>query len=501
MVLGAVALALAAVAFPVATGRYPPILDLPQMLAQVDLAAAVVRGEAPEMELRWLSPNKIAYPVLALARWLGGDAWGPRLAVFAVLALGVAGIFLFARRRGRAPEAALLATVWLWSGSLYVGLFHFVLGLLPGLYWLDELTRPRPGGARRLALRAAVGAWLLYLAHALWLAAGLLFLPLALLAQRAPRAEWLARLVGVAPVVALALAWYPSLERGGWGTSTLAAAPLLERLGSPAAIVATFLGGLRGPVEAWLLAALALWVGTGLAAAWRQRRHPAVGSRAEPAATVDHALLATGGALALFALLAPESFGDTALFGRRWAWFAGLLIVLGAPPPPLGARLRRALAALVVAAFAVVTWSVWAQTDRRYLGGLEPLLAAIEPADRVLGLDTVGPPPGLWVPVLRHAGAWAQVERGAEVGFSFAEVPTSLVVYRGLPVRRGWTAWLHNQPERLLDRDLEHFSKVLLAASPADQAAFRARFAGFEPVVSRGPWTLWARARAASPSG
>lgn len=104
-------LALLAVASPVATGRYPPILDLPQMLAQVDLAAAVVRGEAPEMELRWLSPNKIAYPVLALARWLGGDAWGPRLAVFGVLALGVAGIFLFARRRGRAPEAALLATV------------------------------------------------------------------------------------------------------------------------------------------------------------------------------------------------------------------------------------------------------------------------------------------------------------------------------------------------------------------------------------------------------
>src|SRR5512143_2202321 len=75
------AAALALAALPVATVRYPPILDLPQQLAQIDLAGRALGAEASVYRIQWWQPDKVAYPLLALARFAGGEAWGPRLAV------------------------------------------------------------------------------------------------------------------------------------------------------------------------------------------------------------------------------------------------------------------------------------------------------------------------------------------------------------------------------------------------------------------------------------
>jgi len=228
------------------------------------------------------------------------------------------------------------------------------------------------------------------------------------------------------------------------------------------------------------VAAVALWLAAGL---WSAR---ATGARS------DRALALLGGLLLVPALVAPESLGDTALFGRRWGWVAAVCLVLAVPPPRVRAPLRAAFVLVLVAGFATVQLAEWRDFERRWTAGFERLLEPIARGERVLGLDFVRRVPGLWVHPLFQMPAYAQLERGAELGYSFAETASSLVVYRDLPAPRPWTPRLEHHPDRLADADLDHFAWVLAAGVPDLHAALTAGFPRLEERASAGPWRLYA---------
>ena len=56
-------------AAPALLVTFPPITDLPQQLAQIPLAAEAISGTAPDYTVQWWTPNKLSYPLLALAWW------------------------------------------------------------------------------------------------------------------------------------------------------------------------------------------------------------------------------------------------------------------------------------------------------------------------------------------------------------------------------------------------------------------------------------------------
>ena len=473
----AATLALAAV--PVLGVRYPPILDLPQQLAQIDLLGRALAEPDGPYRVQWWEPDKLGYPLLALAR-AAGEVWAPRLAVLLTQAAWIAAVFALAARRGRAPEQAALATLFLWSGTFYGGFVHFLLGVVALVFWVPELARARPERSlRHVAVATFLGGLLLWLAHALWLAAGFVLVPLALAARRAPRAEWAARALGLAPLAAASLAWYATFVRSGWDSTLYFGAPWSTRLTSPPYLASVVLGGLRGTIETWIVAALGLWLLAGLATA-RGR------------AGVDRALAALGVTLLLFALAAPESLGATAMFGRRWGWVGAVCLVLAVPPPEVRTGLRAVFALSLVGALSAATFAAWRDFGRSWMAGFERTLAPIGAGERVLGLDLVRVVPRLWIHPFFQMPAYAQIERGAEIGYSFAETPSSLVVFDRLPVVRGWTKHLELYPSGLRNSDLDHFEWLLVIAPPDLHAALAARFPVLAERATAGPWRLYA---------
>jgi hypothetical protein len=254
--------------------------------------------------------------------------------------------------------------------------------------------------------------------------------------------------------------------------------PWTERLTSPDYLRTVLLGGLSSPVEGWLLGFVALWLAAGL-----------INSRG---AGVDRPLALLGSALLAVALLAPESVGAAALFGRRWGWVAAVCLVLAVPPPRVRPALRTLFVFALVGALSAATLAAWRDFGRNWTGGFERLLTPIRMDDRVLGLDFVRVVPRLRIDPMFHMAAYAQTERGAEIAYSFAETPSSLVVFDDLPMTREWTKNLHLYPGDLVDDDLRHFDWLLVVARPDMHSALLARFASLVEREKAGPWRLYA---------
>lgn len=480
------------VAIPVGViDRYPPIVDLPQLLEQIKLLSEVLAGRRPDLEVQVWSPNKLGYAVLIPAWWLGGPAFGPRLAAWGLAAVVLAGCAWAVHRLGLPGERLLWCVPWIWSCPYQVGLAHFVLGFVPALFWIEELRRAPRAEERAvlLGLKALGLGLFLYLAHALWLLwAGFLWLGFAVAFRRSWKTH-LARGIGLGIPFLVAAAWYLTLEQRGWREQGYWYFSLEKRWFSLDAIAAHFLGVSRGSFEPALLAVLfgfCLW-------GWLTGSKNFSGNSQAKEASVfpsHRVYLGIALPLLLFALLGPEAVGDTALFSRRWGAIGGLFLMLSAPEPHAPNWLKRSLVCLVPLITTIQVAVRWEQADSQ---GFKPLLSLaplLNPGDRLLEVERYGPPQDFWLPVLRHAALYLAAERGIETNFSFAEFPSSLVVYRKMPLQRGWRYRTVPGPPGLTAQDLSQFDWILFSGRSQDQIAF-GRMMGLKPVASAGVWVLW----------
>jgi hypothetical protein len=145
-------------------------------------------------------------------------------------------------------------------------------------------------------------------------------------------------------------------------------------------------------------------------------------------------------------------------------------------------------AAAVLAGQAAVTAAFWRRVEAEELTGLDEALAALPAAPRTLGLQ-LGPP-SRWLrsAPFGHVVAYSQALRGGELNFSFAEMPSSPVVYRR-PREVPWTEALELAPWRVRRSDFLHFDFVLIRG----REAVHAEVAGdvLEPVTAEGQWRLY----------
>lgn len=497
--LALAAVSLVAVALPFLVVRYPPVADLPQQAVQIRLLLDAIGDPSAPYAVEWLSPNRLSYAVLGGAWLLFGPEHAGRLAMVAIGALWVTAAHVLARRRGRPAEAAVLASVLFFNHATYWGFYSFALGLPAFVLFLDLADRApdRLSWRDRLALLGA--ALFLFLAHALWLAAGLVWLGVSSLLFRGVRAS-LSRAVTVAPLVAWAAGWSATLE----GT-VLDAPPVWRdvraRAGTEWMVDAT-LGGLAGEVERWVVAVLVAWVAAG-ALAWA----------ASPRARWDRTLAAAALLFAAAALVLPDKTHNTIRFAQRWMPVAAFFAVLAVPARPWAAaaagRRRRALAAVlacgIALAFSLRTAHAWRDFERHELSGLDQALAALPERPRVLGLDLVKGSEVVRGRPFLQTFAYAQLLRGGSLAFTFAVFPSSLVGLRDARPEP-WTPNLVWNPENVRRADALHFDFVLVNGSDDAAHGAIARRLSLGAVTTQGRWRLYRvspppRERNAAPAG
>ena len=462
-------------ALPLLLVRYPPVTDLPQHVAQVRLFLEALRqsGGGP-YAIQWFTPYALVYALLGGLWALLGPENAGRAGVVVLGLLWAGGVHGLAGRRGRAPEAAVLASLLFFSHITYWGFLSFLMGWPAFLLWLDRTTRPPPRAAWAEASVALGLAALLYTAHALWFAAALAWVGLQAVTRQVPLRRSLWRALGVAPVAVGAAIWYPHLaQRGFTSAPTWVIPPHLRLL--PPWWVDAGLGGLRGSLEPAVFVAFALWAGLGL---WQHR--------GRLRAAVDRPLLTCAGLLLLLGLVLPDKYSNTISFAGRWVPPGLALLLLGLPAPELRPLLRRSFAVGLAVAFVGATALRWLEFDAVELEGLRESLARLPPEQRVLGLDFHTRSPIVKGRPFLQTFAYAQVLRGGQVYFSFAEFAPSLVVFaqrREVP----WPERLNWYPERIRPRDLGYFDAVL-AAGDAQQHAWLVAH-GLVPVTPEP--TLW----------
>ena len=463
-------------ALPFLVSRFPPITDLPQHAAQIRLLGEAL-GENRELyRVQWLTPYGLSYLLPGMGWLLGGPLAAGRLGFLFAACLWAGALHAAAARSARAPEGAVVASVFVFSHVLYWGFLSFLAGFAAFAVWLraSEASRGKALTVRRGAGLVASGA-LLYFTHALWFALGCLWLVVDGLRSRLPPRALAARALCLTPFVALAALWVPGLARRGFDSAAHWPDSAWERF-SPEGFTAAALGGLRGPLEPLALAAVLAWIALG---AWQRRGE---GRRAW-----DGRLLVLAALLAACWAVLPVKAMNTIYLAERWLPCALAALVLASPAPRLG-RVARLVPAMALAAFVAATAVYWIACERTSLAGLDAVLRALPPRPRVLGLSFAHSPLLRGEP-FRQTFAYAQVVRGGELNFSFADFAPELVVYRE-PRTPPWTSGLEWFPERARTRDAAFFDFVVASGGERDHERLRSGL-GLEPVTAAGTWRLY----------
>ncbi|MCP3956235.1 MAG: hypothetical protein GY719_00090 [bacterium] len=475
------------VAIPFLAVTIPPITDLPQQTAQIRLLSEALEGEdayrIQVYRIQWWHPNKLGYVPLLVTWAFSSPLAAGRLGVLLIGLVWVGALHALARATGRPAPAAALASVFFFNHLTYWGLLNFVLGLPVFALWFVLLDRlPPEGPGWREGWKLSATAMLLYCAHVLWLAGGLIWLMAGAMLNRAPLLGLARRLAWVAPAPIAALLWYPQLQTSGFVSETFWGRSPLGRL-HPEWWLNSALGGLEGKVEPILGIAIVGWL---LIVVSSRLGKPPMN---KPEDGFHRGLLAAGLLFTAAALCLPAVIQNTVFFASRWLPAGAVLLVLAWPRPRLRPALRAAVPYVVLASLTVATAAVWIEFEERELDGLREALT-VPPGERLLGLDFVHDGERIKGFPYYHLYAYSQALHGGELARSFAELGSSLVVYRDLPRENPWTEALDWKSHRIRKPDMDHFQHVLIFGDPEIHARFSAD-ERLVPVTAEKPWRLY----------
>lgn len=472
------------VAVPFALVRFPPVTDLPQNLAQIRLFVDAWQNPNSAYEIQWLTPNIASYPLLAAAWALCPPETAGRAGMLALALAWTAAVHVLAARRQRPIAAVVLASAFVFNHAFYWGFLNFIVGWMSFTMWFLLTTRAAsPSWRWREAIQLCAVAALLFMSHALWLAVGLLWLAIHAAVHRLSWRQCAMRLASVAPVLVLAVVWYPQLERGGFVSSTVWGDSFFTRF-TPAWIVDAALGGIRGASEDAVLLLVLGWIAAAAVHMWRTGW------------TGDTDFLAAALMFAVLGLVLPDQHMNTILFATRWVPPAVILVLLAMPAPAVLQRWQSTVAFAVVGVFCVATALAWQRFEREELSGLPEALATLPPGSRLVGLDFAKESPIIKGRPFVQTFAYAQVLRGGTLNMSFAGFPASLVVYR-TRARMPWTGGLEWFAERAQAADLEYFDYALLNGGEQVHGAMRT-VPNLIPRTREGRWRLYQVAHSTS---
>ena len=467
------------ISIPFLMTQYPPITDLPQHSAQIRLFLETLGNPSQSAyKIQWLTPYSVSYAVLGGAWALFGPLNAGRMAMLAIVLLWVGSIHGIAWKRDRSGAAACVASVFALNHVINWGFYSFAIGFPAFCLWF-ALTSERDSSTKPIVrgLTLLVTAFLLYISHVLWFAAGVLWLGLSGLILRRDVRGSVRDLALLLPLFVAIWFWYPLFSHSSMATPALWVSGPLDRL-TFSAICDSALGGIRGPTELIVLGAAFAWIGLGL-----------LQHRTNLVELIDWPLLLAGGMFFTLAVVLPDKYMNTIRFGQRWMPPALIMFVLALPSPAVRPLIRRAAAIALVAIFCIFVSKAWLNFEHTELSGLPQALKALPESPRVVGLafgnksDFVKGYPFI------QMFAYAQALKGGTLNFSFAEWSPCLVVYKK-PFVRPWTRGLEWFPQRVQESDLNYFDYALFMG-PDELYTKLAHDPRLAPVTTTGRWRLY----------
>lgn len=466
------------VGLPFLVTSFPPITDLPQHVAQVRLFIDAWNDPSSLYRIQWQTPYSLVYALLgaiwAVASPLDVGRYG-MLVIGGLWALAAHGL---AARRGRPLEAAVLATPLFFNHATYWGFYNFLLGWPLFVLWLLLVAKRRETPFRpRDAIFYLGTATLLFFTHALWFAAGILWLVLSGFVFRVELRRLGLELASLTPIGVPALLWYLELRKSQFSTPAYWIVNPLQRL-SPDWLQGAVLGGLWSSSEGVFLLLIVLWAMVGV---WQKRRTLLASS--------DRLLLLAAAMFAVMVLVLPYKFENTIQFAERWAPPAATLLLIGLPSPDLKPFARVLAAFAIAVSLCLSTTLLWVTFEEVEMSGLAETLDALPEGQRVLGLDLIQMSSVVRGRPFIQGFAYAQVARGGRLNFSFAQFKPSLVIWAD-PKAAPWTSGLEWLGDRVKTADFKHFDYVIVNAAPLFHQGFSwPEF--IEPVTSEGRWRLY----------
>jgi hypothetical protein len=463
---------------PIVLTEFPPSTDLPQHIAQVRLFLDTLKSPGGPYVIQWLAPNNLVYSLILMLWSVLPVAYvGPAVLVL-IIFLWIAAIFLLAAGKGRSTEAAILASLLVFNQSFYWGFLNFMTGFPVFVLWF-ALTTKAPGRRSWKYYAGLVGiSFLLYGGHALWLAAGGAWLVLIGLLKKIKVKEFLLRLATIIPCGLVALLWYPRLSNSRAASGFDVAphwSPLFDRLSS---FVDAAFGGIRGPVEIMVFVFLYGWCGLSV---WQNRRR--LGG------LIEKDMLAAGGFFLAIVIIAPDKFMNTIFFGSRWFPIALIFLLLSLPVPSIRRPSAKTVALAIAAAFFLITTIAWHKYATEDLSGLRESLEHIPSSSTVLGLDLIKNSEIIKGRPFLQLFAYAQVFKGCELSFSFAEHYSGLVAYKAKR-EVSWTPGLEWFAAKVKRSDFGFFDYVLVNSLERDHKTLSS-FNELLPMTNSGRWRLY----------
>jgi hypothetical protein len=469
---------LALAVLPILVTPYPPATDLPQHLAQVRLFVEALKDPGGPYVINWAAPGNLIYIVIFIFRAILPSDWVARAVLILLVILWISTIHLLAAARGRPVAAAIVASLLVFNQSFYWGFINFLLGFpVFALWFVLTVKDPRSDNRDRCAL-LVLTSLLLYESHALWFAVGAAWLFMITAIRKPPLRTLLLQLAVLAPCGAVAALWYPSLAAARAAAGFDVAPhwlPFFERLGS---LLSAAFGGIRGPAENLAFVYLYAWIALSI---WR--------NRGRLKGLIDRDLLAVPALLSVILLFAPHMYMNTIFFASRWLPTAMIFLFLALPAPYPDRNPLRLVSLGTLAALFLATFFAWRGYRLVELDGFQESLDRLPASSRVLGLDLVKESDYIKGRPFLQLHAYAQIQKGCDLSFSFARHYSSLVALRD-HANVTWTYGLDWHPERTKRTDFGFFDYVLVNGTE-DGHKIVLSYSELSPVTRSGRWRLY----------
>jgi hypothetical protein len=474
IVLAALCCCLAATPFLMV--KFPPITDLPQHAAQIRLFSEALGQPDSPYRIQWITPYSLVYGVLGASWIVFGPEGAGRFGMLFIALIWIIMLHLLAARLKRPPLAAALASVLFFGHIMYWGFYQFAFGWP---LFIGYLLLLRVGFRRRWKETLAfLGAWvILYFTHILWFFVAVFWLGVTHLFLNRDIKTFFFRAAGALPFFALAAAWYPNLAAYGFQSKTVWVTVPFERL-LPTWLAEASFGGIKGSLEPIFFGFIVVWI----LLAWLPNRR-------EFLAKSDRGLLILCAFLVVLALILPDKHTNTIRFCQRWVPPALAFLLLALPEIKIRkAVLTGAVLASLVAFFAITSLN-WMAFEKSELSGLQESLKALPSNPRTIGLSYLKESSVVRGRPFIQVFSYAQVYRGGDLNFSFADFGPSLVIYRE-PRRLPWTSGLEWFPERAKKSDLLFFDYAIVSGDEGLHEAVH-QDAALTPLTSAGRWRLY----------
>ncbi|MGA2361382.1 MAG: hypothetical protein ABSG73_02885 [Candidatus Aminicenantales bacterium] len=463
---------------PILLTPIPPVTDLPQHIAQARLFKETLANPDGPYIIQWLAPNNLIYVFLLVFWTVLPLGLITRAALIVIVLLWLAAIHGLGAVRSRAPATVAIVSLLIFNQSFYWGFLNFLIGFPVFILWFVLTTRDPEKTSWKLIGALAVTSFFLYESHALWFAAGAAWLILIALVKKASVKTALWRFAALVPCGLIAFSWYPDLSafRAMAGFDTAPHwSPLFDRLAS---FLDAAFGGIRGPVETIVFVFLLLWAGLSI---WQNRTRLKDGT--------DRDLLAAALFFLAIVIVSPDKYMNTIFFSSRWFPAAMVFLLLALPAPSFRRASPKVIALAVALLFSLITAFAWRSFETRDLSGFRGSLARIQDSSRVLGLDLGKESEHIKGRPFLQLFAYAQVFKGGELNFSFAEHYSGLVAYKAKRDVR-WTAGLEWHGEKVKRTDFAFFDFVLVNGEEKDHQIL-GRFPELSPLTHLGKWRLY----------